>query len=993
VSTTANVGAAKSAQPLEQRRIAARLSTMKLGPGTGAGPGSPHVSEMQNLPAETTVGYGGDIYGVAQRVRDARSKAGQVAPVATGEGVSDVAAVDWGRELLASGADPEKALQDIERTGAVSFDGAAVTRAHGEALAKAARNVEESEGTDSTAYRTQRKALDDWDTRTKALGTIWHKVGMTMQGKTDLDTGSFSAIQRAFTNAHDGQDMTPKQEKEAKELVAQTQKLEAENKVLLARLDAEIGKQAVAPKVETVEPHVRLVADKLKEYFESRAKKALENIKERKGRGMMFADPTAIATLGKLTTEDLVDYADYGASKIFEMGIQGAEMTAEWADAIKKDFGKNIEPHLKELWDASLKTFLYGFKKVVPQDAETRQKVKRAVKPKAPVDPAEVDADKAAEDSGKAATELTEAKARAASTPKPSSKDPQKKAAQQAIDAAHKTVREAAARAAEAETKARVAKAKAAKATWAKSVDATRSTMAEPKVSGKFSQEQVGALWEYVKKTHIDQGNTDFGDIVQKTATELGMAWKDVATALGQSKTTKNITDALYRKQTDRRRIQETAKRWVQSQGNTWLGQLIPSAARKMFGLKVFGHGTVGFGTHAPLVAFMPQYAKVYYRDFGKMYSMVFDQARYEQEVQALKSSRNYEVAQRNGLVNDPFKVEDFNDPRMAQYYGRLSGAGNRGYFALKILRQDMFDQGWEKLPENLQTDDMAKVMSDSINHLTGVVKSKSGGSRAHLALFAPRLLASRAAFLFGDPAKAAVVISKLVKTNWKDLPEHEKFIVRNEVATKATIAATACVLLEINNGILQAVGSDQQINTTDPTRSDWMKFKTAGMTFSFGNPVLNMARLPLRLWTIGRGDGGKLKHVIYPDEDMTHAVEEFGRTQLSPLAALAADFMFKGDYQNRPLPHIPGYGAAIPVPKRLAAQGIKPYTWPEFAAQTMLPIWANEVVTDVWRHGFGMSEAQIKAMGKALLATAVQAGTGGRLSEDTQPKKNVMQQ
>ena len=105
-----------------ETEVIPRLSTMKLGPGTGAGPGSPHVSEMQNLPAETTVGYGGDIYGVAQRVRDARSKAGQVAPVATGEGVSDVAAVDWGRELLASGADPEKALQDIERTGAVSFD-------------------------------------------------------------------------------------------------------------------------------------------------------------------------------------------------------------------------------------------------------------------------------------------------------------------------------------------------------------------------------------------------------------------------------------------------------------------------------------------------------------------------------------------------------------------------------------------------------------------------------------------------------------------------------------------------------------------------------------------------------------------------------------------------------------------------------------------------------------------------------------------------------
>lgn len=939
----------------------------------------PYVDQFLKLATQ-----GKNVYGVAQRVREARAKAGQVAPVPTGEGVSAPDAVEWGRELFREGGDPEQSLNDIERTGAVSFDAAAITRAHGEGLAQVAADMEHEHGLDSPEYKAARQALDDWDTRTKALGTIWHKVGMAMQGETDLDTGSFTAMDRAFKDAHDGKEMTPEQQKKAKELVAENQKLAKENDALLAKLDAEISKQTPAPKVEVVEPHVKIVADKLRDYFKARSQSALDRIKARRAEGRLFTgiDPS-----------ELIDYADHGASKIFEKGIEGAEMTAEWADEMVKDIGEFIKPHLQQIWDASLKTFQYGFKKVVPGDAATRQKVKRAVKPKPPVDP---ESEQAAEAFRKAAVDLAEAESAARvadATAKKRANDVQRKAAEKARDAALKTVRDAAARAAEAETKARVAEAKAKKAAWAKSLDGLRSVMSEPKVNGKFSQEQIGALWDYVKKTHIDQGNTDFGDIVQKTSTELGMPWKDVADALGQSKTAKRLTDELYRKQTDRRRVSETAKRWVAAQDRPWLATIIPSAARRMFGLKVFGHGTVGFGTHAPLVAFMPQYAKVYYRDFGKMYAMVFNQARYEQEVNALKGGRNYDVAQRNGLVNDPFKVEDFNDPRIAQYYGKLSGAGNRGYFALKILRQDMFDQGWDRLPQNLKTDDMAKAMSDSINHLTGVVKGKGGSKYAHLALFAPRLLASRASFLFSDPAKAAVIISKLATRDWKDLPDHEKFIVLNELKTKATIAGTAFVLLAINQGILQAVGSNQQINMTDPTRSDFFKFKAAGMDFSFGNPVLNMARLPLRLWTIGRGDGGKLKHLIYPDEDMAHAVEEFGRTQLSPLAGLVADFLFKGDYQNRPLPQIPGYGAPIPVPKRLAAQGIKPYTWPEFAAQTALPIWANEAVTEVWRHGFGMSEDQIKSMSKALLATAVTAGTGGRLTEDTAPKKNVMQE
>lgn len=851
-----------------------------------------------------TVSAGKSVYGVAERVRKARVDAGQVVPVPTGEGVSAPEAVDWGRELFASGGDPEQALQDVERTGAVSFDAAAITRAHGEGLAQTAADAEHEFGVGSPEYKAARAALDEWDTRTKALGTIWHKVGMTMQGETDLDTGSFTAIDRAWKDSHDGKEMTPAQEKKAKEFVFEDQKLEHQTGDLLGKLDDELKKQTPTPKVEAVEPHVRLVADKLREYFKTRSASALDRIKARRAEGRLFTgiDPS-----------ELIDYADHGASKIFEKGIEGAEMTAEWADEMVKDIGDFIKPHLQQIWDASLKTFQYGFKKVVPSDAATRKAVKTASKPK-----------------------LAE-----------------------------------------------------------KSVDYVRDTMAQPKVSGKFSGEQVSTLWDYVKKTHIDQGNTDFADIIQKTATELGMPLKDVSAALGQSKTAKKITDELWRKQTDRRRIQESAKRWVQAQDTPWLARLAPSVARRMFALKVFGHGTVGFGTHAPLVAFMPQYAKVYYRNFGKMYAMVLKPARYEQEAADLKASKNFTVAQRAGLVNDPFKVEDFNNPEMTQALGRLSGAGNRGYFALKILRQDMFDQGWDRLPENVKTPELASAMSDAINHITGVVKSK-GGKNAHLALFAPRLLMSRAAFLAGDPARAAVIMSKLTKPRsggWKALPEHEKFIVTNELKTKATILGTAGVLLLINQAVLQATGSNQQINLTDPTRSDFMKFKGVGMDFSFGNPMLNMARLPLRLWMIGKGDGGKLKHVIYPDESMYSVAGEFARTQLSPAASVAADFLTKGDYQRRPLPQIPGYGAPIPIPKRLAAQGVKPYTWPEYFAQTFTPIWLNEPVTEVWRHGFGMSEDQIKTMGKALLATAVTAGTGGRLTEDTQPKKNAMQE
>jgi hypothetical protein len=307
----------------------------------------------------------------------------------------------------------------------------------------------------------------------------------------------------------------------------------------------------------------------------------------------------------------------------------------------------------------------------------------------------------------------------------------------------------------------------------------------------------------------------------------------------------------------------------------------------------------------------------------------------------------------------------------------------------LKVLRQDMFNQGWNKLPESMKSDDMAKAMADDINHITGVVKSSSGGNKASLALFAPRLLMSRAAFLVGDPYKAVEIASTAMSpAKWKALPEHEKFIVKNQVKQKATILAVAYGLLQANQYLLQAVGSNQKVNLTDPTRSDFWKFKAAGMNVSYGNAMMNMARLPIRLWTIGAGDGGRLKHVIYPDESMTKVVEEFARSQASPAASLGLDFVFKGDYQNRPLPKIPGYGEPIPVPKRLKDEGIVPYTWKEYFSEQVSPIPLQEAEKEVWRHGFGASDDQIKNYTKAAGTIIFMMGTGGRVAEDIEPKQ-----
>lgn len=738
------------------------------------------------IPAEFT-DANRDIYGIAERVRRQREKAEMTAPTTPGKGIAPEASVQRGRQLLKSGADPEKIMSDFEKTQRASSDDFAIARAHGETLARITNRTEENFGTDSPEFRAAYKTESDWAARTKAMQTEWAKSGHAQQGETDIDTGTFLGIKRAYRDSHDGHDLPEKYNKKAQRLADENRRLENENARLLKQLGDKLEKEV--PPVD----------------------------------------------------------------------------------------------------------------KSVPEMAPT--------------------------------------------------------------------------------------------------VENTRAAFSDYK-GGEMTKPQVRALWNYTRKNYVNKGNADFSDIVRKVSTDLGMSFKDVANGLAQPAGAKKLTDELWRKQTDARRVKESAKRWVRQISSPILGNIIPWLARKHFGAKVFGHGGVAFGTHAPMVAFMPKYWKTYFQDYKKMWAMNFSPSRYEMEVQSLRSDPNFNTAARAGLVNDPYKVEDFNNPDMTgamgsygtagkvrRFYDTVSQSGNRGYFALKLLRQDMFNQGWDTLPESIKTPEMAKAMADDINHITGVVKSSVGGNKASLFFFAPRLLMSRAAFLAGDPYKAVeIATTAMSPAKWKALPPEQKFHVINQVKQKATILAVAYGLLEANKYLLQAVGSKQQINTTDPARSDFMKFKGAGMDFSYGNAMLNMARLPVRLWTIGAGDGGKLKHVIYPDESMYSAAGEFLRSQASPLAGLGLDLIFKGDYQNRPLPQIPGYGAPIPVPKRLKAQGVGPYTWPEFFAQQVSPIPFQEAEREIWRSGFGLSDEQQKSLLKAAGTTMVMMGTGGRLTEDLQP-------
>lgn len=556
-------------------------------------------------------------------------------------------------------------------------------------------------------------------------------------------------------------------------------------------------------------------------------------------------------------------------------------------------------------------------------------------------------------------------------------------AEKRATDAASKTVREAAARMAEAENKQRVAKTVAEKkvadieaARAKKLLDAAQKRVRDQAVlAAKKAQaalaDPAAQAWDKAR-SYIEKGMDNFDDIRNKLAVDLGQSVDKVTRLLASDKRAKYLTDDAWRKQLTARELKQNSRNWLISLDVPAYKKWLATVPRALFSLKVGFHGTVALGTHAPMIAFQPRFWESYARNYGKMYRMNFGKAYYERQVQDLVRNPNYTVSQRAGLQNNPHVFEDYTSPDTMQWMGALTAMGNRGYFVLKLLRQDMFDQHWNNLPKTQKIPEVAAAIADSVNHATGVTQRGAPFKGASVAFFAPRLEASRAAWLVVDPLKAADTFF-----NWKNADPGQKWFAVNQLKEKAWIFGTMGGVLALNAGLLAAMNSKQKINWDDPMKSDWLKFKVGGMTVSYGNAFLNLTRMPARLWAV-RNPQGRLGKSVQPGDKMSEVVGEYIRSQLAPASSITADLVTTTDFKGRPLP-----GSNYPVPKRQRQQGIEPYTWSEYITEAVAPIPVEEAIKEVWGQGMGMSPDQIKKYRKAFITWSFMSGTGGRMTED----------
>jgi hypothetical protein len=969
--------------------------------------GAAHITEIPET------GAGGEKYGISAAVRAERAQAGQVAPIESGTSVKAADSIVMGREMNAADPGlPERFMQQFESDPNKNTSKAMIAsvRAHGESLARAAREAEGRFGTDSPEWREADERLNQWDKRTKPIQTEWASQGEAQQGWTDLDTGSISGLQRERRRLTD-KFFTDEEKTKAGDLAKQVRDAEEETNAANEALNDELRAN------DSPETRAQRDRDRASTAIDA-ANKAQETVED-----LQKQSDEAIGQEEKTTTRTKLKAAE----------SQRDAAQAEVAEAAKEEAKSQAaaDEHQK-LLDAGEKARkdLEAAHKAVKDAAAAVEDARKSTKS---VEQVQLDAARRAFDAANkvvreaaVARANAENKARVAKVVRDQkTANVQVKAARSAEAAAVKVLRDAASARAKAETKARVAEAarakgvesvqvkaalKAQEAVWKTLREAARrAAAAERKILGDSSIPVWNRAKSYLTEYDADGRQVPaairFDDLRNKIAADLGMTTDKVTRLLARSKRMKYLTDDAWIKQQRERNIKTKAKLWVQGLDMPAYEKFIRALPRVLFKIRVGFHGTVALGTHAPAVAFDPRFWGTYVRDFGNMYKMVGSRGFYEAQMQDLLRRKNFVTAKRGGLVVDPFKHEDFKSPGFASDTAdKISKAmsdslgvdpkwfsqmGERGYSILKVLRMDMFDQHWDALPKSLQTDEMAKSIADGVNHITGVVQTPAP-FKAELVAFAPKLQMSRGAFLFGDPLRAgrtglragvgAAQRGLGISGPMPEVTPAEAHFAIEQLKSKAYMAATLGSLLALNQGILMLSDSKQKVNFTDPFRSDFGKFKIAGLNVSYGNPLITMFRLPIRLGTLAVGPGGKLRKIIYPDEDAARIAWEYLRSQASPAFSLVLDQVFREDWQKRQLPN-----SERPEPKRLAAQGIGPYTQGEYWTQQALPIPAQEFMREVWQDGFGMTSEQAKSYGKAALSTVFMAGTGGRVSKDTE--------
>lgn len=757
-----------------------------------------------------------------------------------------------GRKLLEGGADPEKVAADFREDGKVGPDEISVARAHFENLTKEAQDTMDKYGKNSPEYAKAKLEIQKWqDDILKPMGTASGASFSSLQGETDLDTGSFVAVSHALKE-ETGNEPSKEQEEKIKELTDRNKQLQEQADKFEQRLIEETDKAFKEGK-ESVETSVKQKAKKLAQRLRKAAK---------------------IHKPGMFSAASPASLAWDGAVEVVAKGIEaGGTIAQAISDGIA---------HLKNTaWYKSLTK----------------------------------------DDKDKAEKEFSNWHNQQLSKTGNGLEDLQK----QFID----------------------------------------------KSDSKFSIEEAKDIWDYAKKNYLDKG-VSYRDMIAKVSNDLGLSWKQVSEAI-TSKKVQRISDEMWKKQSDYRRSQMATKNWVEAQNKSVPFKALRKVSAAFRGVAVFGHGGIFIGTHAGMTLFNPSQWRIVVPAFIRGWKFAYgNRANYERRIEQLRNSPNYVLAQRAGLKNNPDVINTEEFQKSQEFFKKIGGeAGIKGFNAIKVLRQDLFDYHYNRLSEVEKSDPEAIAqIARLVNNATGATNLKLPKWVDEVS-FAGGMEAARWGKLTRNPLRAtAVAMKALLKP--ESATTSERVFAKVWARRVGEQLGTMTSLLIANAAIQNALNPKNPVNLTNPNKPDFLKFKFGDLTI---DPTSGMRGAAMFAYGVG-----KIPLMTKKELRGDTRIQAFGknavgyvRGKTAPFYSTLADFFAQQDYNKNPLPFSedkPGIGH-------------HKLTWGEYAWEKA-PLPLAHAAQDMYHSALdnGGDKLTVTHVLDGIISGVLSGGTGFRVGE-----------
>jgi hypothetical protein len=301
----------------------------------------------------------------------------------------------------------------------------------------------------------------------------------------------------------------------------------------------------------------------------------------------------------------------------------------------------------------------------------------------------------------------------------------------------------------------------------------------------------------------------------------------------------------------------------------------------------------------------------------------------------------------------------------------------------LKTMRYDLWQREMNKFMKpdmnHEQVIELGRNLADWANHATGTtskpVFGKFGG-----ALFGPKLTGSKLSRLFADPAKTIATFK-----DWGNATPGQKAAAWTRLSGATQYTTTLLGFLAANQGLNMWLKTGQQVNFTDPTKSDWLQFKLGGLEAgipglhseirTLGQILATTRATPKQL----RGESRQTK--------MGDIFGQYAFNKLAPSIGLAKEIATGQDWSGRPLPWSTSPGT---VNKKTGVITKPRLSWGEYAA-SMGPIPLQGPIGYVYDHlrQGGASAKDSLSITKALIIGGLGA-TGLHVKEEPPPKPVV---